>query len=353
MIRILLSTLSKGESNMVTIYMASKETIYKALENKGAWQIKQIHGPDDIRCIEVDPHSNRIYAGTFNEGLYYSDDEGNTWKTCGTNTLHNRVMSLYINEFELNDGFSTIWAGTEPSMLYHSEDGGKTWRHFPNLLELPSKSTWSFPPRPHTHHVRTIQPDLHDPNRVFAGIELGGVMKSEDYGETWEDRKEGSHHDSHSIKAHPAVEGRIYEAAGEGFAESKDNGNTWFSYNEGLGKYTYMVDVAADSNDADTVIASVAEGPYSAYNPEKAYTYLVRRTGGTDWQFIEEGLPSPEGSSVFSLISDETRPHTFYAVNNKGIYISQDAGNSFREIKIDWPDELTNERVLDVILITS
>lgn len=345
-------TSGKGESDMVTMYMASKETIYKVREDNGAWRIKQINGPEDIRCVEADPVSNRIYAGTFNDGLHYSDDDGNTWQKCGADALHNRVMSLYINELEQHEGFSTIWAGTEPSMLYRSQDGGKNWRHFPNLLELPSKSTWSFPPRPHTHHVRTIQPDMHDANSIFVGIELGGMMKSEDKGESWEDRKEGSHHDSHSIKAHPAAEGRIYEAAGEGFAESKDSGKTWTPYNEGLGKYNYMVDVAADPNDPDTVIASVAEGPYSAYNPEKAYTYLVRRTGGDNWKFVEEGLPSPEGSSIFSLLSDQTRPHTFYAVNNKGIYISQDAGNSFSKIEIDWPEELSRERVLDAILIT-
>lgn len=338
---------------MVMMYLASKEAIYKASESKDTWHIKQIKSPEDVRCVEADPVSNRIYAGTFNEGLYCSDNDGKTWKKRGDGILHNRVMCLYANELEQHGGFSTIWVGTEPSMLYRSQDGGETWHHFPDLLELPSKSTWSFPPRPHTHHVRAIQPDLHDANRIFAGIELGGVMKSEDRGESWEDRKEGSHHDSHSIKAHPLVEGRIYEAAGEGFAESKDSGNTWIPYNEGLGKYTYMVDVAADSKDADTVIASVAEGPYSAYNPENAHTYLARRTGGNAWEFAEEGLPSPEGSTVFSLLSDQTKPHTFYAVNNKGIYVSQDAGNSFRKVEIDWPEALTSERVLDVTLITS
>lgn len=236
-------------------------------------------------------------------------------------------------------------------MLYRSENGGMTWTESPALLDLASEPEWSFPPRPETHHVRTIQPDLHDTYRIFAGIELGGVMRSLDSGATWEDRKPGSHHDSHSIKAHPFVRGRIYEAAGEGFAESMDGGDSWAKFNDGLGDYTYMVDVAADPGDADTRIASVAEGPYSAYIPERANTRLVRRTGGGAWEFIEAGLPAAEGSSVFALLTDSVRPGVFYAVNNIGIYISEDAGISFEKVDIEWPDKILESRVLDAVLV--
>ena len=49
-----------------------------------------------------------------------------------------------------------VYAGTEPSALYRSDDGGETWHELESLLELPSRPTWSFPPRPWTSHVRWI-----------------------------------------------------------------------------------------------------------------------------------------------------------------------------------------------------
>jgi photosystem II stability/assembly factor-like uncharacterized protein len=335
---------------MVSIYFAAENKIYKSLENAGEWSLEVLEGPEDILSLAFDAVSGRLYAGTFNDGLYASDNEGGSWQRLGEGVLHDRVMSLAVSKTEQLGEFSVVWAGTEPSMLYRSENGGLTWADTPSLLQLPSEPEWSFPPRPETHHVRTIQPDLHETYKIFAGIELGGVMRSEDNGASWEDRKPGSHHDSHSIKGHPRVEGRIYEAAGEGFAESRDGGDTWAPFNDGLNGYTYMVDVAADPGDAETVIASVAKGPSRAYMPERAHTRLVRRTGGGEWRFIDEGLPEPDGSSVFALLTLSSEPGVFYAVNNRGIYVSEDAGLSFRQAEIEWPPEVEHLRITDALI---
>src|SRR5699024_4316226 len=118
-----------------------------------------------------------------------------------------------------------------------------------------------------------------------------------------------------------------------------------------LGDYTYMVDVAADPGDADTMIASVAEGPYSAYMPERANTRLVRRTGGGAWEFIEAGLPAAEGSAVFALLTESVRPGVFYVVNKLGIYISEDAGFSIGMVDVEGPDGVLESRVLDAVVV--
>lgn len=335
---------------MVTLYFTDGAFIYKASQEE-MWNLKKIDSPGDTRCIAYDSALKRLYAGTFNEGFYCSDDEGIHWNRIGEKQLHPRVMSLYVDNKTATKETGTLWVGTEPSMLYCSHDGGESWTDYPELLNIPSEPTWSFPPRPDTHHVRTIQPDFHNNHGLFIGIELGGVMRSLDYGESWEDRKTGSHYDSHSVKVHPFKKGRIYEAAGEGFAESIDGGNTWSKKNDGLGAFTYMVDVAADPGNSETIIASVSKGPYTAYLPEKAYTHIVRRTEDSDWQLISDGLPYPEGSSVFKLMTDESKASYFYALNNTGVYVSKDAGLSFDKIEISWPEDLYKRRIHDALLI--
>jgi hypothetical protein len=50
---------------------------------------------------------------------------------------------------------------SEPSRLFRSGDGGASCEELVALQEIPSRSDWSFPPRPWTPHVRWIAPSPH------------------------------------------------------------------------------------------------------------------------------------------------------------------------------------------------
>src|SRR5919112_986526 len=60
------------------------------------------------------------------------------------------------------EGFIKLFVGTEPSIIYSSIDGGQTWEIIDGFNRLDSSSTWSFPPRPWTNHVRWIEPDVNE-----------------------------------------------------------------------------------------------------------------------------------------------------------------------------------------------
>lgn len=314
------------------------------------WILKDKPFEHQFYCLANDPNRpGRFYAGTFDNGLWLSNDFGDTWSPVGSGISQQRVLSVAVSPIDTNDGYGVVWAGTEPSGLFRSEDGGETWTECSTLLDLPSKSTWRFPPRPYTHHVRYIQPDIHDTNRIFVGIELGGVMKSEDRGKSWEDRKPGSQFDCHTLTMHPQAEGRIYEAAGGGYAESLDGGKTWQTINDGLNPYTYLVNIAVDAGDPDTIVASAATSARKAYNPDTAETVVVRREKSQAWEIIGTGLPEPSRSNVFAFASNEAG--IFYAVNNQGMYHSKDAGKSWERLPVDWPEHFKTARVWELIAI--
>ncbi|CEI83623.1 glycosyl hydrolase [Oceanobacillus oncorhynchi subsp. incaldanensis] len=339
---------------MEVLYFSAGRSLYEMKKEAQEWIMEERPAPVSFICLAADPsRKGRLYGGTFNEGLWISNDSGKTWVPAGSGISHNRVMSVAVSSTEVKNGCHVVWAGTEPSGLFRSEDGGETWVDCPALLDLPSKSSWSFPPRPYTHHVRWIEPDIHEKNRIFVGIELGGVMKSEDKGGSWEDRKPNSQHDCHALTTHPQAPGRIYEAAGGGYAESFDSGNSWQTFNEGLEPYNYLVDIAVDSGDADTMVAAASRSPYEAYDPSRARTILVRREDGGSWSPVYKGLPDAECSSVFALTSHPFQSGIFYAVNNLGFYLSFDAGQSWEKAPLDWPDDLTGERIHGFAMVVS
>src|SRR5690348_15211933 len=187
------------------------------------------------RWTAVDPgHSRRVYVGTMDSGLWFSTDGGASWREAGPSIDEPRVLSVAVSRSDERAGVSVAYAGSEPSNLYRSGDGGLTWVVLPALRELPSASSWSFPPRPWTHHVRTIALHPNDPDSLAVGIELGGVMRSRDRGKTWIDHNPRAHSDAHQLLTHPLAPQRLYEAAGQGIARSDDRGDTWMRLGEKL-----------------------------------------------------------------------------------------------------------------------
>jgi photosystem II stability/assembly factor-like uncharacterized protein len=130
-----------------------------------------------------------VYCGTFGNGLFRSCDGGATWRSCAGLT-EDKIMSLAIRRISDQESPDVIYAGTEPSKILRSNDGVETWRELSSFSNLPSACEWSFPPRPETHHVRFILPDPHRSGRIYAAIEAGALLRSDDAGETWRDVRE-------------------------------------------------------------------------------------------------------------------------------------------------------------------
>jgi len=206
-------------------------------------------------------------------------------------------------------------------------------------------------PRPWTSHVRWIAPDAHDAARLFVGIELGGGMRSLDGGVTWEDRKPGSQPDAHTLRTHPLAPGRVYEAAGGGFAETTDGGNSWSGFDEGLTR-RYVWGLAIDPADPNTVVVSAAPGPREAHGAETGEAAIYRRVRSTPWVEVRNGLPEPKGARAYVLESCPSQPGTFYAAGRDGeVYRSSDGGLEWERLELNWPAGYRVEYVRGFVVI--
>lgn len=355
---------------MTRIYVAMSDSLVVVNGQNDIWQLEVQADGIPANCVAVDrPRPARVYCGTFGNGLWRSDDAGLTWNPVGQGITNAKIMAVATSESERVGDYSVVWSGTEPSALYRSKDGGDTWQDCPALLELPSRPTWSFPPRPNTHHVRWILPDPTIPRRIFVAIEQGGIMRSLDNGRTWEDRKTGAQLDGHTLRGHLLAPGRIYEAAGGedpqfvqegqerfvvmtkgGFAETRDGGNTWETVAEGL-QHHYLWGLAVDPGDPDTIVVSAARGPEQAHNPGLAQSFIYRRTAGKPWQMITEGLPDPNGTIIYVLTSNLAEYGVFYAACNRGIYRSADMGRTWKQLDIAWPERYRRQHASGMAVV--
>jgi hypothetical protein len=291
------------------------------------------------RCIAVDPHDpDRWYVGTFDEGLFVTGDGGATWRSPESGPEEERVLSVAVSSAHREDGISVAYAGTEPSNLYRSEDGGRSWQLLRTLRQLPSEPHWSFPPRPWTHHVRTIALHPTDPNSLLVGIELGGVMRSRDGGATWLDHNPQAHSDAHVLLTHAAKPERVYEAAGQGIALSDDRGDSWRQLERGLDR-RYAWAAAIDPADPDLWYVSVSRSPFAAHGNGDGEARLIR-TEGNGWQPIDGwGDDSHLRRMPYAMAALPERPRSLLVGLRGGtMLLTEDAGGSWSELPERLPD---------------
>jgi photosystem II stability/assembly factor-like uncharacterized protein len=302
------------------LYAATGDGIARLDESGDGWTVELSLAGSGAQCLAVDPvDPDTVYAGLREGGVRRTRDAGNSWIDCALPDPG--VFSLAVSPAD-----GVVYAGTEPSRLFRSVDGGDTWLALDALLELPSRPTWSFPPRPWTSHVRWIAPSPHDGDLLLVGIELGGLMRSSDGGASWQDHRPGAQRDVHSLAWHPRLLGRAYEAGGGGAAFSNDAGESWQPADEGRDRHCTW-SVAVDPDDPDLWYVSASTGPYAAHGRGDPQAFIYRRQAGEHWRSLAGGLPQPLPAMPYALVAGDGR--LFAGLADGQIWESRDRGDSW------------------------
>ena len=312
---------------MARLYAATGDGIARLDETGDAWTVQPCLTESGAQCLAVDPTDpDVVYAGLREGGVHRSADGGQTWVDC--DLPEPAVFSLAVSAAD-----GAVYAGTEPSRLFRSDRRGERWTELETLLELPSRPTWSFPPRPWTSHVRWVAPSPHDAELLLVGIELGGLMRSTDRGATWQDHRPGAQPDVHSLAWHPRVASRAYEAGGGGAAFSTDAGETWQPADDNLDR-RYAWSVAVDPHDPDCWYVSASTGPFAAHrgrgDPQAG---IYRRRGDETWQRLTGGLPEPLPAMPYALLAADG--HLFAGLANGQLWESHDEGGTWRSVRLE------------------
>ena len=259
-------------------------------------------GMADKNVTSVIAREGVILAGS-TEGVFRSDDGGQTWQeaSSGISSRHIRWLAYHPDVSDLE------FAGTEPAGIFVSHDGGGSWRACPEVAELRDRHKWSLPYSPEAGCVRGF---AFLGTRGYAAVEVGGVLRSDDSGETWQ-LAEGSdgnpdlegppepliYPDVHSISVHAWSRDVVIAPTGGGLYRSTDGGKVWALIYDCYCRAAWM-----DPKDPQHIVLGPADGV------DRDGRIEATNDGGMTWVPASGGLQVPWQRGMverFHQIGDE------------------------------------------------
>ena len=292
------------------------------------WEIYHVKGSP------VDP--NRIYASQtsawFGQIIQRSDDGGKKWNTPGSSS----------EELKSPDGMTK---GESNKFVYDGVPGTHQWYDG-------TQHPWEF------KRVWHLEPSLHDPEHVYAGVEDAALFESKDGGKSWKELSGLRKHDTgpkwqpgaggmclHSLLLDPQDPQRIYVAiSAAGAFRTDDGGETWKPINHGLHS-EYIPDPAAEVGHCVHRIALHSSRPNTLFM-QKHWDVMRSDDAGDLWREVSGNLPSDFG---FPIDVHAHEPETIYVVPIKSdsehyppssrlrVYRSRTGGNEWEALTKGLP----------------
>ena len=307
----------------------------------------------EIRSIAVHPRDPDVmYVGT-QDGPYRSVDGGNRWQRVGFPDRGTVIWTLAIHPTRP----SVLYAGAAPVALYRSEDHGDTWHRIPGAVSPAHCERAGFD----TRTIR-ITVDPSEPDTVYAALEVSGVIRSTDAGETWSDMSAslfrlaeqphlqssvGGRHcghcegmlDSHALAVSAAAPGTPFLAVRMGVFRSEDRGATWHDLQIGrFSPLTYCRDIIVSPHDPQVMFACLSQAAFSTAGSLYRSDDLA-----STWRRIDHGVAAE--STVMAVCVHPADPARVYCVTRGGQVLGTEDGGA------TWADHRLPEGVHDVYAI--
>lgn len=309
---------------MATIVLATRDGTLTASSNGSGWEAGE-RGLAGQEVTSVAACDGSVLAGT-RQGVFRSNGNGFQPDAEGLSIPYVRWMAF--------DAEGEAFAGTEPAGIFHL-DGGE-WQGSPEVESLRDRFKWFLPYSPEAGCVRGFA--FHG-DRVYAAVEVGGVLRSDDRGRTWRlaggsdgrpkfgpPAPEHVHPDVHSVGVHPSSPDLVFAATGGGFYGSKDGGGTWEALHQG----SYCRAFWLDPDDPRHIVLGPADDVSQNGRIEES------RDGGKSWVMASEGLDLPWPDRMverFVPVCDEL----FAVTNDERLFVSPQGRLEWRQVLPEVP----------------
>jgi photosystem II stability/assembly factor-like uncharacterized protein len=306
----------------------------------------------------------RVLVGT-RKGAFIltSDEKRERWDVAGPHFPGWEIYHLKgspANPDRIYASQSTGWFG---QLIQRSDDAGKTWQPVGNQFTydgVPGTHQW-YDGTPHPWEfarVWHLEPDLADPDTVYAGVEDAALFRTTDGGASWHELSGLRSHGTgsswqpgaggmclHTILLDPANRDRMFVAiSAAGAFRSDDRGVTWQPINRGL-KSAGIPDPAAEVGHCVHRLAMHPSRPGVLFM-QKHWDVMRSDDAGDNWHEVSGNLPTDFG---FAIDVHAHEPETIYVVPIKSdsehfpldgklqVYRSRTGGNEWEALTAGLP----------------
>lgn len=302
--------------------------LYHADAERRAWRVDGPHFLGHVVShLVLDPRDGRtllagVRTGHLGPTVFRSTDFGASWQEAKqppafakpTNGLPARAVD---HVFWLTPGApgepGRWYAGTSPQGLFRSDDGGDTWTPLASVNDDPRFREWmgtvqdGTPDGPKLHSV-TVDP--RDPAHLLFGMSGGGVHESRDGGQSWStliggmevvegfDAADVTFHDPHCVRPSPADPDRLWQQNHCGIYRLDRPGDTWRRVGRAMpaevGDIGFPIVPHPRERDTAWVFPMDGTNVWPRTAPGGRPAAYVTRDGGETWQRLDAGLPEAQ-----------------------------------------------------------
>jgi molybdopterin converting factor small subunit len=306
-------------------------------------QVARMFSGVNVEFAMRDPRSGTYLAaithGQYGPRVYYTQDPLGEWDQAtgpafpeGEEAVLERIWMIRTGEE--ND---VLWAGVAPAALFKSEDGGRTWELNRGLWDEPSRPSWQ--PGAGGMCLHSICTWPGEPDRMAIGISAAGVWLSDDGGKSWrrgnkglvarylpEESREGAVdlcvHNMHRAPLEPTT---LYLQFHGGVYRSDDAGESWEDIgSEGGLPSDFGFPLVADPNDPDKAFVIPLRGDFDRVTPEGEVGVYGTSDRGQTWTPLGKGLPT---GGAFLTILRQAFCHD--GQDPLGLYFGAESGEVF------------------------
>jgi photosystem II stability/assembly factor-like uncharacterized protein len=340
---------------------------------RGRWQVSEPEFLGHvIQHVVADPRDGRTVlagarTGHLGPTVFRSTDGGGSWKEAtkppafaGGDRLERALNAVFWLTPGHADEPGSWYAGGSPQGLFRSDDDGDTWSPVAGWNDHPNWETWAEWPEqgtPDGSMLHSVNVDPRDPAHLYLGLSGGGVFESVDGGTDWKPLNAGSvatflpdpepeyGHDPHCVRLHPLQPDRLYQQNHCGIYRMDRPDGRWVRVGDNMprdvGDIGFPVELHPRDPDTAWVFPMDGTDVWPRTSPDGRPAAFVTRDAGESWTRCDDGLPERAWFTVKrqAMTTDDGDPVGVYFGTTSGeLWASNDEGGHWTCVAQHLPE---------------